>query len=171
MLVAAKMTSLTMVHISAMRKGNNMKKATAIAAALTISTMMAVPVFANEMDGTSTGYGTGMYSPTATSTPGASPLTGDLTPMDGSFAGRGAISSPSTYSNTTGVGNYSTYGTTTGSTTDYTGYGGLGTNSYRPYATATDDKDMDWGWLGLLGLVGLAGLMGRNRDREVDRIK
>ncbi|AJY78017.1 hypothetical protein VN24_25030 [Paenibacillus beijingensis] len=35
-------------------------------------------------------------------------------------------------------------------------------NNYR--AAATDDNDIDWGWLGLIGLAGLAGL--RNRDRE-----
>ena len=40
----------------------------------------------------------------------------------------------------------------------------------RPTADATrtdnraDDRDTDWGWLGLLGLAGLAGLM---RKREV----
>ena len=27
-----------------------------------------------------------------------------------------------------------------------------------------DDRDFDWGWLGLIGLLGLAGLSGRNRD-------
>ena len=27
-----------------------------------------------------------------------------------------------------------------------------------------DDRDFDWGWLGLIGLLGLAGLSGRTRD-------
>lgn len=27
-----------------------------------------------------------------------------------------------------------------------------------------DDRDFDWGWLGLIGLLGLAGLTGRTRD-------
>ena len=27
-----------------------------------------------------------------------------------------------------------------------------------------DDRDFDWGWLGLIGLLGLAGLSGRGRD-------
>ena len=29
-----------------------------------------------------------------------------------------------------------------------------------------DDRDFDWGWLGLLGLIGLTGLMRRDRARE-----
>jgi len=33
-------------------------------------------------------------------------------------------------------------------------------------ATAVNDNDTDWGWLGLLGLIGLAGLMGRGRERR-----
>ena len=32
-------------------------------------------------------------------------------------------------------------------------------------ATADDDRDMDWGWLGLLGLIGLAGLRRRDDHR------
>ena len=27
-----------------------------------------------------------------------------------------------------------------------------------------DERDFDWGWLGLIGLLGLAGLTGRTRD-------
>ena len=27
-----------------------------------------------------------------------------------------------------------------------------------------EDRDFDWGWLGLIGLLGLAGLAGRNRE-------
>lgn len=37
-----------------------------------------------------------------------------------------------------------------------------GTN-YR--ATAVNDNDFDWGWVGLLGLIGLAGLRGRDKER------
>jgi MYXO-CTERM domain-containing protein len=33
-----------------------------------------------------------------------------------------------------------------------------------PATTTNDDRDFDWGWLGLIGLVGLAGLTGRRRD-------
>lgn len=39
------------------------------------------------------------------------------------------------------------------------------TNLYRARAAATNDNDIDWGWLGLLGLIGLAGLRGKNRER------
>jgi hypothetical protein len=39
----------------------------------------------------------------------------------------------------------------------------------RAQTPATDrdranDRDFDWGWLGLIGLLGLAGLTGRTRD-------
>ncbi len=37
-------------------------------------------------------------------------------------------------------------------------------NNYRTTA-ATDDNDMDWGWLGLIGLAGLAGLRRKNPER------
>ncbi|WP_054024968.1 WGxxGxxG family protein [Bacillus sp. FJAT-28004] len=40
----------------------------------------------------------------------------------------------------------------------------MNTNNYRTNA-ATDDNDMDWGWLGLLGLAGLIGLKSRDRER------
>ncbi|GEM_PF-5532604 len=30
---------------------------------------------------------------------------------------------------------------------------------------ATNDRDFNWGWLGLLGLIGLAGMRSRDRDR------
>ncbi|MCA0755462.1 WGxxGxxG-CTERM domain-containing protein [Paenibacillus sp. N4] len=43
--------------------------------------------------------------------------------------------------------------------------GRVRTNNYRPYAT-NDDRDFDWGWLGLLGLLGLAGMRNRERDRD-----
>lgn len=60
--------------------------------------------------------------------------------------------------------NYSSYGnnyngySNNGTTGTATGY----TNRYR--ATATDNRNNNWGWLGLLGLLGLAGM--RNRSRE-----
>ena len=40
------------------------------------------------------------------------------------------------------------------------------TPSAAPPATTFDreDRDFDWGWLGLIGLLGLAGLAGRNRE-------
>ncbi len=38
------------------------------------------------------------------------------------------------------------------------------TNNYRTNAT-TNDRDFNWGWLGLLGLIGLAGMRSRERDR------
>jgi hypothetical protein len=40
------------------------------------------------------------------------------------------------------------------------------TPSAAPPATTIDreDRDFDWGWLGLIGLLGLAGLAGRNRE-------
>ena len=33
-----------------------------------------------------------------------------------------------------------------------------------PARDKADDRDFDWGWLGLIGLLGLAGLTGRTRD-------
>ncbi len=33
-------------------------------------------------------------------------------------------------------------------------------------ADAGEDRDFDWGWLGLIGLAGLAGLMRKNDDRQ-----
>ena len=32
-----------------------------------------------------------------------------------------------------------------------------------------DDRDFDWGWLGLIGLLGLAGLAGRTREAIATR--
>lgn len=145
------------------------KKASAFAAALTLSTMLAVPVFA-ENTGTgmnSTGYGAGS-SPGVYGTPSASSAAN----MTGTPS---AYSSPGhTYSNTTGVGNYTGTGAT-GTTGAYgtTGTGAVG-NAVRntTRSLATDNKNnVDWGWLGLLGLVGLAGLMGRSRDTDRDRVK
>lgn len=40
---------------------------------------------------------------------------------------------------------------------------GVRTNNYRAAAT-NNDRDFDWGWLGLLGLLGLAGMRSRNRE-------
>ncbi|MDF2652928.1 MAG: hypothetical protein K0Q73_8733 [Paenibacillus sp.] len=37
-------------------------------------------------------------------------------------------------------------------------------NNYRTNAAA-DDRDFDWGWLGLIGLAGLAGLRRKNPER------
>ncbi|MDF2668312.1 MAG: hypothetical protein K0R67_618 [Paenibacillus sp.] len=37
-------------------------------------------------------------------------------------------------------------------------------NNYRTNA-ATDDRNFDWGWLGLIGLAGLAGLRRKNPER------
>lgn len=34
----------------------------------------------------------------------------------------------------------------------------------------TEDRDRDWGWLGLLGLIGLAGLMGRREATTRHRV-
>ncbi len=162
------------------------KKVAAFAAALTLSAVVAAPVFAEDssMYGTSTGMGTGTAtggtSPAATSTPGTGMMNW------------GATASPNTYSGTTGVNNYGTNGTNdmtgtsgtggifggAGADGSYTGYGHgygttgtgtYGTNSYN--ALATDDDNMDWGWLGLLGLLGLAGLRGRNRDSDRGAIK
>jgi hypothetical protein len=164
------------------------KKAAAFAAALTLSAVVAAPVFAEDSSmygtGMSTGTATGGTSPTATSTPGIGMMNW------------GATASPHTYSGTTGVNNYGTTGTNdmtgtsgtggifggAGADGSYTGYGtgtgyGMGhdgtgtygTNSYN--ALATDDDNMDWGWLGLLGLLGLAGLRGRNRDSDRSAIK
>ena len=39
----------------------------------------------------------------------------------------------------------------------------LRTNNYRAAAT-NNDRDFDWGWLGLLGLIGLAGMRSRSRE-------
>jgi hypothetical protein len=38
-------------------------------------------------------------------------------------------------------------------------------------ATTVDreDRDFDWGWLGLIGLLGLGGLAGRNREGMTTR--
>lgn len=140
------------------------KKACALAAAMTLSTMLAVPAFAANdgvkanHDGTgNTLFGT---SPAATSTPGVN-ATGDTGP---------------TYSGTTGAGNYGTNANGT-----YGPYGSPGTGTFginndnagrnTIRALADDGANMDWGWLGLLGLVGLAGLMGKNRDYDRDRAK
>lgn len=39
-----------------------------------------------------------------------------------------------------------------------------GYNTTRTYAADDNNRNIDWGWLGLLGLLGLAGM--RNRSRE-----
>ncbi|GBF74191.1 hypothetical protein PA598K_02523 [Paenibacillus sp. 598K] len=53
--------------------------------------------------------------------------------------------------------------------TTYSTYGNDGNRAYgmnngRYRTAAANDRDMDWGWLGLLGLIGLAGMRGRNRE-------
>lgn len=137
------------------------KKAVALAAAATLSAVIAIPAFAED----TTGYGTGAHSPvpTATATPGAGMLN------------TGATASPHvspfhTYSGTTGVGNYGAYdginidGIHTGKTT--------GTYRAKAYnALADGTTRSNWGWLGLLGLLGLAGLRGKSRDDDRSAIK
>jgi hypothetical protein len=44
--------------------------------------------------------------------------------------------------------------------------GAPGAESSTSTMNRTDDRDFDWGWLGLLGLIGLAGLMRRDRTQE-----
>jgi MYXO-CTERM domain-containing protein len=39
-----------------------------------------------------------------------------------------------------------------------------GTGNTTPAQTTRDDRDTDWGWIGLLGLAGLAGLLRRRED-------
>jgi MYXO-CTERM domain-containing protein len=39
------------------------------------------------------------------------------------------------------------------------------TDGVRTNAT-TNNRNIDWGWLGLLGLLGLAGLRGRDRNPQ-----
>ncbi|MDF2937475.1 MAG: hypothetical protein K0Q90_2848 [Paenibacillaceae bacterium] len=158
-----------------------MKKAAAFAAALTLSAVIAAPVFAED----SSMYGTGNYSPTPTTTPGTGMLNlgATETPHSSPFH---------TYSGTTGVNNYGTNGTNDmtrssgtggiyGSATDgtYTGNetgidgkhhgynAGTGTYHSKTYnALADTTKNTNWGWLGLVGLLGLAGLRGRSRDDD-----
>lgn len=58
---------------------------------------------------------------------------------------------------------------------DTDGYNGtnrannLNNGRYRTNAATTNananDRDFNWGWLGLLGLIGLAGMRSRDRDR------
>lgn len=43
-----------------------------------------------------------------------------------------------------------------------------GTTTTAPTATAENDRDFDWGWLGLLGLLGLAGLTKKPEARYSD---
>jgi len=38
-----------------------------------------------------------------------------------------------------------------------------------PPRDQADDRDFDWGWLGLIGLLGLAGLTGRARGVNTTR--
>ena len=44
---------------------------------------------------------------------------------------------------------------------------GGGTTGGATTANRDDDRDFNWGWLGLLGLIGLAGLMRRERTHDV----
>lgn len=158
-------------YIIVKTEGSNVmkKKVTALAAALTLSAVIAAPVFAED----TSMYGTGNYSTAPTSTPGTGMLNFGATETP--------YSNPiNTYSGTTGVNNYGVNGTNDmtgasgtggiyGTTTDgtYTGYGtGTGTYGTNAYNALADDDTMDWGWLGLLGLLGLAGLRGRNRDSD-----
>lgn len=180
------MNKAVFYHLQKLKKEGSTvmkKKAAAFTVALTLSAVVAAPVFAEDSSmygtGMSTGTATGGTSPAATSTPGTGMMNW------------GATASPHTYSGTTGVNNYGTNGTNdmtgtsgtggifggAGADGSYTGYGTgtgygngtYGTNSYN--ALATDDNRMDWGWLGLLGLLGLAGLRGRNRDDDRSVIK
>lgn len=115
------------------------KKVSTIAAALTLSAMLAVPAFA-ETTGT-----TGVNMGTATPTPAVG--TPDVTNTYGAY-GTG------TYG-TSGYNNYGTYGTT-------------GTGAYRTNAADNDTDDWGWlGLLGLVGLAGMMGRdRGRDRDRN-----
>ena len=44
---------------------------------------------------------------------------------------------------------------------------GGGTTGGTTTANRDDDRDFDWGWVGLLGLIGLAGLIPRNRAHDM----
>ena len=43
--------------------------------------------------------------------------------------------------------------------------------SETPRVVVKEDKDTDWGWLGLLGLLGLAGLIPKKRRVEVQEFR
>jgi hypothetical protein len=47
-----------------------------------------------------------------------------------------------------------------------TATGTPGTETSTSAVNRTNDRNFDWGWLGLLGLVGLAGLMRRDRAQD-----
>lgn len=138
------------------------KKAAAFAAALTLSAVVAAPVFAEDSSMYGTGTATGWASIAPTTTPGTGMMNW------------GATASPHTYSGTTGVNNYGT-NDMTGTDGSYRGYG-TGTDgtyhskTYNALADTTK-KTNNWGWLGLLGLLGLTGLRGKNRDDDRGVIK
>ncbi len=52
-----------------------------------------------------------------------------------------------------------------------TGTGDSGNNATTSDTRTTNDRDFDWGWLGLLGLFGLAGLRGKGRSEDVPRYR
>lgn len=118
------------------------KKVCAMAAVLTLSSMLTIPAFANTTDA---GMEAGNYG--AQSNPIVSP---GVSP----HANQGM--------NNWDTGTNRDEGRTGVGIRNYDNNDTMGTNTFRPFAAA--DRNMDWGWLGLVGLVGLAGLMNRNRE-------
>ncbi|BBH20935.1 hypothetical protein Back11_22800 [Paenibacillus baekrokdamisoli] len=143
-------------------------------ASISISTTLAISVFAVPVlafeSATSTG-GSGAYS---TNNYNTDTLKGTTVPQTidpyGSYY----------HSSNTGGQNETqsvsprmrSYGIESTTPNTYTNYGtksfdSMHANLYKTKAvTATTTNKFNWGWLGLLGLIGLAGLRGRDRDRE-----